>query len=156
MADPVRVDVQSDGGRVNVVDFPDVELFQIEDTVGSVPDLKFDPIRRRPAWMPDGWTILDLAKDWYRAGVLDDTSPVGATGAFARRGDHLFRAFDDGRWDESTWHPPVDADGGRYSPGGYRVHRSGNVGKADVEAALAAVLPTYHETPPAVVRSGAP
>lgn len=152
MADPVRVELRYDGDRVTVVDFPDVDL----GTVNSDPvEYTFRPYRPRPGWMPDGWSVLQFPEDVDRAGVLDDPSPVGATGAFARRGDHLFRAFDDGRWDESTWQPPVDAEG-EYRPGGYRVHRSGHVGRADVEAALAEVLPAYHATPPAVVRGGAP
>lgn len=154
MADPLRVDVGPDGD--GAADFPDVDLFRGADLLGSQNPPKFRDRRARPAWMPDGWAVLKFPEDGDRASVLDDPSPVGATGAFARRGDHLFRAFDDGRWDESKWHPPVDADGGRYIPGGYRVHRSGDVGMADIEAALAAVLPAYHATAPAVVRGDAP
>lgn len=162
MAAPLRVDVRSDGDVE--VDFPDVDLFRGAELFSAAfPVLQLEPAprtlsghRARPAWMPDGWAVLKFPEDGDRAAVLDDPSPVGATGAFARRGDHLFRAFHDGRWDESTWQPPVDADGGRYVPGGYRVHRSGYVGKADIEAALAAVLPAYHATAPAVVRGGAP
>jgi len=148
MADPVKVEFK-DG----VVDFPDVDLFPSADLIESVPDLKFDPIRPRPAWMPDGWTTLDLNTDWYRAGVLDEPAPTNATGAYARRGDHLFRAFDDGRWDESTWQPPLDTDG-EYQPAGYRIHRSGQTETASIETALREVLPSYHATPPAVVRGG--
>ena len=154
MSAPLRVDVRPDGD--GVADFPDVDLFRGSDLLGSLTPPTFRDRRTRPAWMPDGWAVLKFPEDGDRAAVLDDPSPVGATGAFARRGDHLFRAFDDGRWDESKWHPPVDADGGRYIPGGYRVHRSGYVGKADIEDALAAVLPAYHATAPAVVRGGAP
>lgn len=150
MSAPLRVAVQSDGD----VEFPDVDLFRGADLFESEPRT-FRAHRARPAWMPDGWAVLRFPEDGDRASVLDDPSPVGATGAFARRGDHLFRAFDDGRWDESTWQPPVDAEG-EYRPGGYWVHRSGYVGKADIEAALAEVLPAYHATPPAVVRGGAP
>ncbi len=146
MADPVKVEFK-DG----VVEFPEVDLFPSADLIESVPDLKFDPIRPRPTWMPDGWTILDLVTDWYRAGVLDEPAPTNATGAYARRGDHLFRAFEDGRWDESTWQPPLDTDG-EYQPAGYRIHRSGH--GSDIETALREVLPSYHATPPAVVRGG--
>lgn len=153
MAAPLRVDVQSDGD--GEVDFPDVDLFRGAELIEPAPRT-LSGHRARPAWMPDGWAVLKFPEDGDRAAVLDDPSPVGATGAFARRGDHLFRAFDDGRWDESKWHPPVDADGGRYVPGGYRVHRSGYVGRADIETALDAVLPAYHATAPAVVRGGAP
>jgi len=151
MSAPLRVNVRPDGD----VEFPDVTLFRGADLFEPEPRT-FRERRTRPAWMPDGWTVLKLPEDGDRAGVLDDPSPVGATGAFARRGDRLFRAFDDGRWDESKWHPPVDVDGGRYRPAGYRVHRQGDVGKADIQAALASVLPAYHATAPAVVRGGAP
>ena len=156
LAAPLRVDVHGDDS----VGFPDIDLFRdvTEGMVDVVTERNgnFRHHTPRPAWMPDGWSTLTLPDDAKRAGVLDDQSPDGSTGAFARRGDHLFRAFADGRWDESTWHPPVDADGDRYIPGGYRVHRSGNVGRADIVAALDAVLPYYHATPPAVVRGGAP
>ena len=148
MVDPVRVSIK-DG----VVEFPEVDLFQSADLIESVPDLEFHPIRPRPAWMPDGWTILELNTDWYRAGVLDEPAPANATGTYARRGDHLFRAFDDGRWDESTWQPPLDTEG-EYQPAGYRIHRSGHAETANIEAALREVLPSYHATPPAVVRGG--
>lgn len=151
MSAPLRVNVQPDGD----VEFPDVTLFRGADLFEPEPRT-FRERRTRPAWMPDGWAVLKLPEDGDRAGVLDDPSPVGATGAFARRGDRLFRAFNDGRWDESKWHPPVDVDGGRYRPAGYRVHRQGDVGKADIQAALASVLPAYHATAPAVVRGGAP
>ncbi|NBR00779.1 MAG: hypothetical protein EBT79_07480 [Actinobacteria bacterium] len=156
LAAPLRVAINGDDS----VEFPDLDLFQdvTEGMVDVVTERNgnFRPYSPRPAWVPAGWSILTFPDDAKRAGVLNDESPDGATGAFARRGDHLFRAFADGRWDESTWHPPVDADGGRYIPGGYRVHRSGYVGKADIVAALDAVLPYYHATPPAVVRGGAP
>lgn len=154
MTAPLRVDVQSDGDRVTGVDFPDVDLFLGADTIEPEPPT-FRAHRARNAWLPNGWSTLTFPEDADRAGVFNDPSPAGATGAFARRGDHLFRAFDDGRWDVSTWTPPVDADG-EYRPGGYRVHCSGHVERADVEAALAEVLPAYHATPPAVVRGGAP
>jgi len=162
LAAPLKVAFRYDHDKTKVVEvkFPDLDLFRdvTEGLVDVVTERNgnFRPRTPRPAWMPDGWSSMAFPDDAKRAGVLNDQSPDGATGAFARRGDHLFRAFADGRWDESTWHPPVDADGGKYIPGGYRVHRSGNVGNADIVAALDAVLPSYHATPPAVVRGGAP
>ena len=147
MADPVRVDVRLEGDGVANVEFPDVDLFRGADLLGSLTPPAFREHRTRPDWMPVGWAVLRFPEDKDRAGAIDDPSPVAATGAFARRGDCLFRAFDDGRWDESVWQAPADKIG---SPAGYRIIRSGNVGKPDVQAALAAVLPAYQATAPAL------
>ena len=147
MADALKIEIKD--GKV---EFPEVDLFQIENPVEVVPDLKFNPIRPRPAWMPDGWATLDLAQDWYRVGVMEEPSPNNATGAYARRGDHLFRVFDDGRWDASKWVPPVFNNRNEETvPGGYRIYRS-SVSQSSLLAALEEVFPLYEATPEALVR----
>ena len=144
MADALKIELK-DGE----VDFPEVDLFKIENPVAVVPDLKFNPIRPRPAWMPAGWASLDLAKDWYRVGVRGEKAPPNATGAYARRGDHLFRAFDDGRWDVSKW--VVNNWNEETVPGGYQIYKS-STSQSSLLAALEEVFPLYEATPEALVR----
>lgn len=157
MADFLKAEVLYDEDRLVSVEFPDYNLGMVSNLVrvaGLVnPAPHFREFRKRPDWLPEGWSVLRLPEDEDRVGVQEDLSPVGAQGIFARRADRLFRAFEDGRWDASQWVPPIlDNRNQETVPGGYKVYRAGHVGKPDLLAAFEGVLPEYNLTPSALVR----
>ncbi len=160
LSSPVKVDFKIDSETDKLeVEFPEVDLFRdvTEPLVKVVTEKNNNfgsrPYAPRPDWVPAGWSYLSLPEDADRLVVLDDASPEGSKGAFARKADLLFRAFEDGRWDISQWVSPLlDNRNQQISPGGYKVFRAGFVGNPDIHAALNNVIPEYEKTPSALVR----
>lgn len=92
----------------NGVEFPEVDLWRIEDFGFAEKHRQAEWRGRTEAlkrwvggsdWVPEGWARFVLPHDFDRVGVWDEKTEGEVYGAFLRRGAGMLRVFEGGEWD---------------------------------------------------------